>query len=92
MTKTEKPWKRMTPARREELAAHKEMLRGKLNEIAEKRDRFAFGHGFLWAIIVYKGYRTRMLIGSIDGRADHWGIVEEFEELETVSSAWINLD
>lgn len=85
-------WKRLTPKRREELNDYVQNFRPKLNQIASKRERFAFGHGFVWAYITYKGYRSKQLLGSIDGRSDWDGILKEIEELDGVEFAYINAD
>ncbi len=87
-----KEWKRMTAARHEELELHRQKLRSEVYKIAQKREPFAFGHGYVWASVEYMGKRFRLLIGSLDGRADWQGITDEVNQLEGVSGAYINPD
>lgn len=85
-------WKRMTKKRQEEFEVFRLELRGKINSVISAQPRHAFGHGFLWAIVTYKGLRIKSLIGSIDGR-ENWDAIEAAaNEIPEVSGTWINAD
>lgn len=72
--------------------ARKAQAVSEVEELARKviaeQDEFAFGHGFLWGHVAGQ----RMLIASIDGRANHNEIERRVREHPAVTSTWINLD